>query len=866
MRALLVLLRFVSGPELAARPVRSVLMAGAVATGVALLTAMHVATHSIVEGFAGDLERLGGKADLQVTFGTGEAGFPEELLDKITGLPFVAQAAALVRSQVTFEDAPRETVELFGVDLMKEEVLDLYGVEVLEREPNDFALLDDPRGIFITDTIARERGLALGSLVRLSAVDGVHEYRVRGLIATKGLAEFLGGRLVAMFLPAAQPVAGKKVDLVTSMIDQVDVRLREGVDRDAAAEEINRMLEPGFHASTPFQRRVAGERTVEGLSATLVGMSCLALLAAIFVIHASTTTLVAQRLSTMATLVSLGASPAVLVRSMVAEAAMLGAAGSLLGVVAGLWLASFIGEDAASGMGLNYSMPFTATRRNWNPIVVFGVHPLSGVLAAALSAFLPARRLRCMAPLALQHEDDSIVHRSAFSTLGVFFVAALLMSGGFVALRIGVSRGAAVLVSGGGVLVIAGSVLAFLPILRTFWGGAARALSSAFGISGRIAGENLLRSMDRSLVTASAIALSVAIAVGAGSLVQSFRASVAGWYGFSGDALVSSRSVTGGWLAAPIAAELEGRIRRLASVRGVETLRVIHGQPYEGKRVAIAALSDGLLREAIANGRTQRGLSVEDAVRAVARGEAVALSRNFEAHVRLPAVGILDIPTTSGARRLPIVAIVPDYVSDQGSILISKSLLAAAWNDRLVNYFSVRLQAGAGVGDLETEIRQSLPGSEGLAVTETERMIERVDGLIGQAFADIETIKLLVLFLTAVGITDLVITNVLRRRKELAVLRLVGLETSHALRIAVLEASCVTIAAALSGVLIGVVCTWLWVQFNYPALVGYVLELKLAWGSIASAILLSVLSALLAASLAARYALMEPALVTVRYE
>lgn len=866
MNALLVLLRYVSRPELAARPVRSLLMAGAVATGVALLTAMHVATESIVDGFAGDLERLGGRADLQVTFGTGEAGFPEELLDKVAAQPFVAEAAALVRSQVTFEDEPRETVELFGVDLLQERILDLYGVEVLEREPNDFVLLDDPRGIFVTETIARERGLGLGSVVRLSAVDGVHDYRVRGIIATKGLAEFLGGRLVAMFLPAAQPVAGKKADLFTSMIDQIDVRLRPGIDTQAAAEQLNRMLEPGFHASTPLQRRMAGERTVEGLSATLVGMSSLALLAAIFVIHASTTTLVAQRLPAMATLVSIGASRAVLVRSIVAEAAMLGAAGSAIGVFVGLLLASLIGEDAASGLGLNYSLPFTAARVSWDPAVVLVLHPLGGIGTAALSALLPARRLRSMTPLALQHEDDPAVNRSGPSTIGVLFAAAVPMVGGIVALTVGRSRGSAALVSGGGILVIAGSLLVTLPVLRFLWRAAAPLLTAAFGVSGRIAGENLLRSLDRSLVTASAIALSVAIAVGAGSLVHSFRASVSGWYGFSGDALVSSRSVTGGWLAAPISRGLEERIRALESVAGVETLRVLHGQPFDGRRVAIAALSDGLLQEAIAQGRAQDGLSVEDAVRAVSRGEAVMLSRNFEAHFTLPGNGVLELPTIAGVRRLPVAAIVPDYVSDQGSILVSRELLAAGWNDRLVNYYSVRLRPGATSDELASEVEHALPGSEGLAVTETARMIERVDGLIGQAFADIDTIKLLVLFLTAVGITDLVITNVLRRRRELAVLRLVGLETFHALRIAILEALCVTVAAALSGVLIGIVCAWLWVHYNYPALVGYVLELRLAWGSIAGALVLAVVSALVAATLTSRYALKEPALATVRYE
>ncbi|MFN2425869.1 MAG: FtsX-like permease family protein [Candidatus Binatia bacterium] len=143
---------------------------------------------------------------------------------------------------------------------------------------------------------------------------------------------------------SSREMAGKKGDLVASQIDQIDVRLRPGTETQTAEAALGELLGPGFHASTPLQRRLVGEHTVEGLRATLVGMSSLALLAAVFIIYASTTTMVVQRLPAMATLVTLGAGPRDLVRAVIAEAAMLGAIGSGVGV--GLFLASFIGEDA----------------------------------------------------------------------------------------------------------------------------------------------------------------------------------------------------------------------------------------------------------------------------------------------------------------------------------------------------------------------------------------------------------------------------------------------------------------------------------------------------------------------------------------
>jgi putative ABC transport system permease protein len=212
------------------------------------------------------------------------------------------------------------------------------------------------------------------------------------------------------------------------------------------------------------------------------------------------------------------------------------------------------------------------------------------------------------------------------------------------------------------------------------------------------------------------------------------------------------------------------------------------------------------------------------------------------------------------------VAIVPDYVSDKGSVILTRDLLASLWNDRLVNYFAVTLQEGATVDALAHEVDEQVAGSDALAVTATSRMVDRVDQLIGKAFSDIDTIMLLVLFLTVVGIMDLVVSNVLSRRRELAVLRLVGLTDHQLLRTVRYEGLCIAVGAALCGAVVGGLCAWVWVHYNYPALVGYVLRLEIAWGSILASLFLAAGSAWIAGTMAARYALRQTALAMIRFE
>jgi ABC-type lipoprotein release transport system permease subunit len=70
----------------------------------------------------------------------------------------------------------------------------------------------------------------------------------------------------------------------------------------------------------------------------------------------------------------------------------------------------------------------------------------------------------------------------------------------------------------------------------------------------------------------------------------------------------------------------------------------------------------------------------------------------------------------------------------------------------------------------------------------------------------------------------------------------------------------------MCGAVVGVVCAWIWVHYNYPVLVGYVLELRIAWGSILASLALAAVCASLAATVAARYALRQPALSAIRFE
>lgn len=829
--------------ELLARPGRALLFIGSVAVGLAMVTAMRVATDRIVGGYAERLVALGGKADLQVNFGSGENGFAEDTRDQALAVEGVAAASAVVRGTLVADDG--EVLELFGLDLLDADLQQLYEFSVLEREADDFTILNDPAAIFISKQTAATQKLGVNDTVWLAGVLGRQQFRVRGIIEPPNLGGVFGSSVVGMFLPAAQAVTGRAGSLDQSLVDQLDIRVQEGHDVDVVAAALQAVLPQGLLAARPMGRRSAGEATLVGLRSTLVGMSCLGLLAAGFILYAATGSHITRRAGEISALIAIGAERHLLVLFTVAEAFGLGALGATIGVGLGIALAGLIVGDIAVGMSLNYSLQLGehSGRAAYGAILL--QHALLGGCAAALAAVVPARELLRMSPVPNAYRFGLAFQVTEPGGGLLLWLPTFGLCASLAVLAVGVRATEPAWVSVGGITAVFFLVLlASLPArLLVRWLG--RLFARHGGIAGRIAGEEVERSWARIATTISAMGLCIAVAITAGSLARSFRSSVADWYGFSGDALVASRRIEGGWLNAPLDAALAERLRLLPEVAAVETLRVAQGQPYRGSRLAVSAVSPGFLAEIFS--RSLASCNDCDAAQAaVSEGSGVIISRNLAARFGLRIGDDLRMATPEREVVWPIVALISDYVSDRGSVLVGDATYRELWREPLVNYFAVFLAPQASVVGLRRAVEREVSADYALTVMATEEMVANVEGMIAEAFADVDAIQLLVVVITLAAILNFLISSVSRRRREFGLLRVAGAEVALLRRAAALEAVCLAVAASVIGGVVGFAATFIWVEFCYPVLVGYVLDLSFAWPTLLVCFSLATASAVLA--------------------
>ncbi|HEX5494301.1 MAG TPA: ABC transporter permease, partial [Mycobacteriales bacterium] len=331
-----------------------------------------------------------------------------------------------------------------------------------------------------------------------------------------------GTTYVAFTLAGAQRHLLGGADQVT----QVLVTAEPGVSGDRLVSAIRGVLPTGVQVVTGSQAAneaidAVGASFLKYFRAFLGVFAAIALLVAALSVHNTFGVVAAQRAGEAALLRAIGATGRQVVRGHLAEAAVLGLAGSLAGVAAGYGMTAAI-KAAFAGFGLDLPISgvvFTAGN------AVLGV--AVGLAVTVLAALGPALRAGRTAPVAaLRDSQSEPAHRSR--TRGVTG-AALTAGGGALTAAVALAHGPVALVGLTGVATLAAGVLG-APVARLR------------GLPGRLARRNTARAPRRTAATAAALTVGVAIV----TLFMVFGASLRASTGanldqtFTGDLVVTA--------------------------------------------------------------------------------------------------------------------------------------------------------------------------------------------------------------------------------------------------------------------------------------------------------------------------------------
>lgn len=841
-------------------PSRLALMVGGIALGVALIAALDIVNASVVANFRSMLERAAGKAALQVELGTGEVGFDEAVAAAVATDPDVAHAFGMVRGSLHAANGSGEVLQLFGIDLGSD-AIDSYDVRLIGDGVDPVELLNDPRAVFVGQEYAARAGLAVGSRARFATPTGIVELHVRGLLEATGLATVFGGNLAIMDLFAAQRLLDK-----SRRIDQVDVLLDPAAITADVRQRLAAALPGSLSVNRPATRSEQFERAIAAFQAMLDGLSLLCLLAGIFIVFNTIETAIAERARDLATMLTLGTAPRRILALVLVEALAVGAVASAIGIALGIGLALGLTSLVAESMGAIFQVRFPVETLRLTPGQVAWYLTL-GTGAAIAAAVVPAVRASRLDPIALLRPDYRERLATPSSNRRLVFGGVLLIAASVVAVTVEQRSRSIAWGNIAATLWWLSALVLSIPAMSWIAALCQRALPRWFGVAGQVAAAGLSRSPSRTGVTVGAIALSLALAVTVASSARSFRESHRRLFTLVGDLVVSAVGTEGGWLESPLSAEAGRVLQALPGVARVETYRALQGQQYGETRIAVVAVSPGLIDSA-----RFRSLIVEgdgdEAVRAIAQGTGVVVSDNLAEQYGLEPGGHIHMPAPAGPTALPVAAVITgDFSGDRGSVILNRDQFAHLWaGDTQVSRFNVFLDSNTSIETARAAIVQALRDRYLVKVLTIPQTLAYHQDMVDRAFAFTYAIQLLVIAVTLAGIVDLLTTQIVERRREIGVLRLIGTPETVVARAIWLEASVIGLTGAVFGTLVSAGTSRLWVGITFPILVGYTVEHYFALLTAVSCVLLAAGVALLAGRLAAKRALEEPALNALRFE
>jgi putative ABC transport system permease protein len=786
--------------NLAARKLRTILTALAVALGVMMVAGTYVLTDTIDRSFEDIFTESNEGIDAVVsareaveTDDGQEPSFDAGILREVERVEGVEEAAGgIFDPQVAIIDSGGEPLggngaPTFGGSTGPERFDPLTYVE--GRPPQDDG------EVVIDKQSADTAGYALGDSVPIAGKEEASEYELVG-VATLGEVESFGGASIAILtLPELQRITGKEGEF-----DQISVAASEGVTPERLAASLDDALPRSVEAETgdenvESQQDDIGE-FVGFLKTALLIFAGVSLFVAAFLIFNTFSITVAQRTREFAMLRTLGANRRQIIASVALEALAIGLIASIAGLLAGIGFAPLI-ESVFQALGID--LPSTGIVIAARTVIVSLV---IGTGLTLLAALIPALRATRVPPVAGLREGVALATKRTHRLRDAAALGLALL--GIAAMLLGVSGAldpGEAWVGVGIAGVFLGVALLSPRLVPPLASAVGKPLERLRGVPGRLARENSVRNPGRTAATAAALMIGLALV----SFVAVFAAGIRGSIDdaidktISGDLILANAD---GFSDIPV-----GVTSAVTAIDGVETASPLRYTQNEVEGVDGTGYLTLIDPDTSADVMTLEwtdgsqellsGLGPEDAVvdESWAQDNGFAVGDTFEAK------------TPSGDRLTYTVrGTFKDNADFIGDYAASDANAAAYGEERNATNVLVSLAEGADAtavgGEIDDLVASRFPTVESQNQEELKDSIAtEINGLLGAVYALLALAVIVSLF----GIVNTLALSIHERTRELGLLRAVGMSRRQARRIVRYEAVITAMIGAVLGAVLGVI-------------------------------------------------------------
>jgi putative ABC transport system permease protein len=850
----MIMVRLISWPYARKHLLRCSLTIVGIVLGVALLVAMRTANESVLSSFNRTVDGIAGKAQLQVS--SGEAGFPEEVLERVQAVAEVAVAAPVIEASVDTRIRGEGKLLILGIDFLGDRSLREYDFESGERDiiEDPLVFLAQPDSLIVTREFADRNGVHAGDKVVLDTAQGPRPFTVRGVLKAGGMAEAFGGDLAIMDIYAAQQVFGGG-----RRFTRIDIALQGGVSLERGEAALRKALGGGFTVEPPSGRGQQFESLLSVFSLSVNIFSVFALLIGMFIIYNSFAVAVTQRRSEIGILRALGATRGQIRGMFLVESACAGVIGSIAGLAAGLAFAGGLTGIFGRLLEAILGVPQNGREISFDWPFLFLVL-LLGVFTSMVAAWIPANDAASVEPMRALQKGSYQVLGAGESRIRQTAAAAAAL-GAVVCLALARYR----LLFYAGYLAVVFAALLLTPFLSLALSKLLRfPLRWIRPAEGALAADSLILAPRRTSATVTALVLSLALAIGTAGVARANYEYIEKWASqvLNPDLFVTpSESLVRHDLHFP--ASVRQELERIPGIDEADPVRSPRIE-FRGQPVTLLAAEFGRIEK-----RVHQDLVAGDPAtvyRMVEEQKGVLVSENL-ANLQHVSLGqMVELNTPAGLLRLPAVGIMRDYSNQLGVIFLERSAYLKAYQDDTVDLFRIYVKPGASIAEVRREINTRVGRNHRLFVWLNKDVRDFVIDLANQWFGITYLQVFVAVGVAILGIVNSLIVSISDRRRELGVLRAVG-GLRNQIRVTVwLEAAAIGVIGLVLGETMGAINLYYELQAIGHSMIGVSLTYSFPLGIAALMLPVILCAAWAAAILPAESAVRAPLVEALEYE
>jgi putative ABC transport system permease protein len=835
------------------RKLRVALTAIAIALGVALMAGTYILTDTINQSFAG-IFKTAAKGDSVVVSPTETLGnqtssetspITEQMLARVRGVPGVAKAAGGIFTTATFLDVKHKRLTSGGAPAF---VAGLVPSPFESFKPIEGRFPRGPNEVAIDQATSERSNLKVGGAMLVAGRAPAKRYAIVGIVKFGGGESFGGAGAAVLTSAEAQRVVGE-----TGRFDQIDVAAAPGVTPTQLRASIRAVLPRTVDVRTGAQQAAKNtsdlEENLSFLRTFLLVFAYVSLVVGAFIIFNTFSITVAQRAREFGLLRMLGASRAQIMREVVAEGLLLGVVGAVLGLFAGIGLAPAL-DQLFKAFGAD--LPDSGTVLETRTIVV---SLLVGIVITVLAGLQPALRATRVSPLAAMREGVEIPPRPISRRRQLIIFAVSLVVVVIVAIL-----DPGVVLSG----VVAVVILRLIRLIVRLRRGdrppryrvvpaLARTIGALVawrGITGRLAKENSIRQPGRTMVTAAALTVGIALVAFVSVFADGLKATINQTISrsFAGNLIVENSQ--GGGEQQGIPAALAPAVEGVPGVARVAPVAFTVGRRQGSKSNATITAIDPSTFARVYRIEWRQG---SNATLAGLPGGGTIASKKYAKAQHLRVGQAISVLTPANRHvTLKVLGIVKEEFGILQDLTIALPLARSAFGLREDAFDFVAYAPGADNAHVQPAIDRLLAAQFPQARSRT-----------GQQFKDeqakqVNTLLTLIYVLLALsvivslfGIVNTLILSIFERTRELGMMRAIGTSRRQVRQMIRYESIITSLIGGVLGLVIGVVAALLVAVIALSGS-GYVIAIPV--GTLIVLLVIAAIAGVIAAQLPARRA------------